>query len=82
MVHALASIILLGITVVAKDEKSPAVQSLRTLWGDRLRVNPEPGKDDVVLVWTAIRNRGSTRARRSSSIFPSSRPRSAARSRP
>jgi len=50
MVHALAAIILLGITVVAKDEKSPAVQSLRTLWGDRLRVNPEPRKDDVVLV--------------------------------
>src|SRR6185436_80864 len=39
-----------GITVVTKDEKSPAVQSLRTLWGDRLRINPEPSKDDVVLV--------------------------------
>jgi hypothetical protein len=41
---------LLGIGVVTKDEKSPAVQSLRTLWGDHLRLNPEPSKDDVVLV--------------------------------
>jgi hypothetical protein len=48
MVQALAALILIG--VVTKDDQSPAVQSLKTLWGDRLRINPEPSKDDVVLV--------------------------------
>ncbi len=55
MVPALAALILLlagdpRVAVVTQDEKSPALQSLKALWPERIRVNPEPSKDGVALV--------------------------------